>query len=60
MKDPDGKLIVQDFIEVAKGKGSGWSDYKFLNPATGKVEPKKTFVIRIDDYFLGVGAYMNK
>jgi len=60
LKDPDGKFILRDFIEVAKSKGTGWSHYKFDNPASGKVEPKVSFIIKIDDYLIGVGAYEKK
>ena len=60
LKDPDGKLIVKGMADLAKAKGQGWYEYKFHNPATGKTEPKVSFVIKIDDFFIGVGAYKNK
>ena len=36
---PSRKNIVED----AKVKGSGWVDYKYKNPETGKVESKTTY-----------------
>ena len=38
--DADGKLFRREILELAKKKGKGWVDYKFKNPASGKVEPR--------------------
>jgi cytochrome c len=48
VKDADGKLLVQDIIRVALGQGEGWVEYRWLNPATNKIEPKQTFVKRVE------------
>ena len=56
-KDPDGKLFVAERVKLAKEKGSGWQDYKFMNPATGKVEQKVAYFERVDDVILVCGAY---
>ena len=60
LKDSDGKLFIQQFIQVAKDTGSGWVDYKWSNPTTKKVEPKSTFVQRVPgkNYFVGCGIYI--
>lgn len=57
--DPDGKAFIKNFIELAKTKGKGWSDYKWSNPVTKKVQDKTTYVARYDneEYFLGCGFY---
>jgi cytochrome c len=62
LKDADGKFFIQDFIKVAKEKGSAWVDYKWSNPTTKKVEPKSTYVKRVEgtEYFLGCGIYLKK
>jgi signal transduction histidine kinase len=57
MKDPDGKFYVKERIEIAKTKGSGWQDYKFLNPKTKAVEDKTAYIERCDDLIVGAGAY---
>jgi cytochrome c len=56
-KDPDGKFFIKERIEAAKTKGSGWQDYKFLDPLTKKVEPKTFYFERYDDLVVGCGAY---
>jgi len=57
LKDADGNFFIQKFIEVAKTKGSGWVDYKWVNPVSKKIEDKSTYIQKVDDYFLGCGIY---
>ncbi len=57
LKDADGKFFIKAFIETAQSKGSGWVDYKWVNPQTNKIEDKSTYVQKVDDYFLGCGIY---
>ena len=40
VKDADGKYFIRERIEMANKKGSGWQDYKFVNPLTKQIEPK--------------------
>ncbi|HYD63509.1 MAG TPA: cache domain-containing protein [Noviherbaspirillum sp.] len=57
LKDSDGKLFVKEYIEVAKTKGNGWSDYKWVNPNTKAIELKSTYVEKVDDLVVGCGIY---
>jgi signal transduction histidine kinase len=57
LTDPDGKPFVKERIEIAKTKGSGWQDYKFSNPTTKKVEPKRAYIEKYEDVIVGSGAY---
>jgi len=57
LKDAAGKPIIQDMIAIVKEKGSGEYDYVWRNPANNKVEPKHSYVERVDDYLVGVGYY---
>jgi cytochrome c len=59
LKDPNGKLFVKEMIEIAKTKGSGWVSYTWTNPATKKVQPKKTWVQRVEgmDVYVGCGIF---
>jgi signal transduction histidine kinase len=56
MKDTKGKLFVQEYIDVAKTKGEGWTEYMYPNPEElkkpipfkEKVSSKKiSFVYRV-------------
>jgi len=57
LKDADGKLFIKDMIDGATAKGSGWSDYKWTNPVTKKIDPKSTYFQKVDDVILGCGIY---
>ena len=57
VKDPDGKLFLQEMLSVAKTKGSGWVDYKYPNPKSGKIEDKTSYVENLDGWMVGCGIY---
>lgn len=55
--DVDGKLFRREILDVAKTKGKGWVDYKFKNPASGKVEAKTSYIYKVGDVTLEAGIY---
>ena len=55
--DANGKKYRRDIIEVAAAKGKGWIDYQYKNPSTGKIEPKTTYVMKVNDVVLETGIY---
>jgi len=59
MKDPTGKYFVKEQIDLAKSKGSGWIEYNWTNPATKKVQNKKSWIQRIEgtDIYVGCGVF---
>ena len=57
LKDPDRKVFLQEMIQVAKTKGSGWVDDEYPNPKTGKVEAKTSYVEDFDGVVVGCCIY---
>lgn len=57
MKDADGNPFIKHFIDIAQSKGSGWSDYKWVDPVTKNIRPKSTYVEKVDDMVIGCGIY---
>jgi cytochrome c len=57
LKDQDGVYLIQEMVKTAKGPGSGWVNYKWPNPITNKIEDKTSYIEKMGDYFVGVGAY---
>jgi cytochrome c len=57
LRDSSGKFFIKDMIEGAKSKGTGWSDYKWANPVTKKIDDKTTYFMKVDDVILGCGIY---
>jgi len=54
LRDVDGKLFVEEFMKISD---SGWVDYKWQNPATKAVELKMSYIVRVANHLVGVGAY---
>lgn len=57
LKDSDDKLFIKTMLDVAKTKGKGWVDYKWPHPVTKAIEPKSTYVEKVDDLVVGCGIY---
>lgn len=55
--DPSGKLYRKEIVELAKKDGKGWVDYLYKNPETGRIEPKTTYIERVNDVVLEAGIY---
>ena len=55
--DANGKKYRREIIETAAAKGKGWVDYMYKNPTNGKIEPKTTYVMKVDDVVLEAGIY---
>ena len=59
LKDPDGKLVIQEMAHIARARGQGELGYKWLNQVTGKKENKTSYFQRTGDYLIAVGYYQN-
>lgn len=57
LRDANGTLMIKEFVEVAKNKGSGWINYQWPNPVTAVVEAKSTYVEKYEDLIVGCGIY---
>ena len=57
LKDIDGKPFVKERVELAKSKGTFWQDYKFTNPVTKKIEPKRMYCEKLDATVVCGGIY---
>jgi cytochrome c len=53
----DGRYYVLEMIELAGNAGQGWVEYEFVNACTGEFAPKVSYVKRVGDLIVGVGAY---
>jgi hypothetical protein len=49
MRDPDGIHTTAEIVRLGLTEGHGWLEYRWPNPATGLIERKKSYVLRIDD-----------
>jgi hypothetical protein len=54
LKDTNGKFLIKDLVGI---EDAGWIEYTWPDPLTHKVQPKKTYVVRVGDFRIGVGVY---
>jgi cytochrome c len=47
-------------LRVAKEQGKGWFEYQWRNPCTGRAGLKISYVIKVGDLVVGVGAYLRE
>jgi cytochrome c len=58
LKDAEGKPFAKEIMDLGNSKaGKGWVDYKWPNPVTKAIEPKTTYVERVDDVYFACGVY---
>lgn len=55
--DTDGKFFRKEIVQTATASGTGWVDYKYLNPESKKVEAKTTYLQKVGDLVLCCGTY---
>lgn len=60
LQDTKGAYIIKDMAEIVINSGSGFYEYYWNNPATGKEEQKISYVIKIpgSQYYIGAGFYV--
>ena len=56
VKDVDGKAYGTESMAAATPQGV-WVDYRRANPATGQIEQKSSWLVRVDGYIFGCGIY---
>ena len=57
LRDADGKYHIRERLDAAKSKESGWQDFKFYNPVSKKIEPKRMYWEKHDGVVFACGAY---
>lgn len=57
LRDADGKYHIKERMEAAQKGTSGWQDFKFFNPVSKKIEPKRMYWEKYDNLVFACGAY---
>jgi len=52
----DGNALIAAIVEQAE-LGPGWVEYDIVNPTSGRVQPKMSYVMKVDDLYIGCGVY---
>jgi len=56
LKDVDGKLYMQEILDVANTKGEGWVSYMYHKTPGAIPEPKTSYVLKVPSANVIVGA----
>lgn len=57
LKDADGKSFMKEIVSKAASSGSGWVDYKWVNPVTKEIQAKSAYFEKADDVIISSGFY---
>jgi signal transduction histidine kinase len=57
LRDADGKYHIKERMDAAQTKESGWQDFKFYNPVSKRIEPKRMYWEKYDNLVFAAGAY---
>ena len=63
LRNPTGstQALIKYMVALAKESPEGrWVVYEFINPRTGKVELKRSYIKMHDDYVFGAGEYKSR
>jgi methyl-accepting chemotaxis protein len=52
----DGEALLQSIIEQAQAE-PGWVEYNIVNPVSGALQGKMSYVTLVDDLYVGCGVY---
>jgi methyl-accepting chemotaxis protein len=52
----DGAALLQSIVTQAESE-PGWVEYDIVNPATGVIQAKMSYVRKVDDLYVGCGVY---
>ena len=60
-KDPNGRLLFVDFVEVVKKDGAGFVAYEWPKPGFDKPQPKLSYVVGFApwNWVIGTGVYID-
>ena len=53
--DENGKFYSREIMQV--GESGGSVDYVWLNPVTGAIQPKTSYIMLVDGFRFGCGVY---
>lgn len=52
----NGQALLEDIVAQAEVE-PGWVEYDIANPVTGSIQGKMSYVVKIDDLYVGCGVY---
>ena len=62
LQDADGNYFIREFQEIINTRKEGFTSYKWLNPSSGTIEDKLSYVFYFEafDWIIGTGVYFKE
>ncbi len=58
LKDPTGKRIISEMVNILKKQPNGWLKFHWFHPESGEVKPKLGYFEKVDNtWWIGSGIY---
>jgi cytochrome c len=57
LRDANDRYFIKDILNTARTAGSGWVDYKWVDPATRALRDKSVYLEKTDDVVIAAGYY---
>jgi cytochrome c len=57
VRGSSGQPIASEIVSLGLTQGQGWIHYSWPNPSTKRVEPKSTYVIKVDNETVCASGY---
>jgi signal transduction histidine kinase len=59
LRDANDKYFIKDILALAAGAGSGWVDYKWVDPVTKTLRDKSVYLEKTGGMIIAAGYYKN-
>jgi cytochrome c len=57
LRDANDRYFIKDILATARTAGSGWVDYKWVDPASKALRDKSVYLEKTDDVVIAAGYY---
>lgn len=57
LRDANDRYFIKDILQAARTAGTGWVDYKWVDPATKALRDKSVYLEKADDIVIAAGYY---
>lgn len=57
LRDANDRYFIKDILGAARSAGSGWVDYKWVDPASKALRDKSVYLEKADDLVIAAGFY---
>lgn len=57
LRDANNRYFIKDILATARNAGSGWVDYKWVDPVSNALRDKSVYLEKADELVIAAGYY---